>query len=41
MDPGGLKSYNDRIVGGPGGSRMTEAEMRESIVRSEEFEGKN
>ena len=40
-DPGGLTSYNERMVGGPSTGQMTEAEMRESIVRSDEFEEKN
>ena len=41
VDPGGLKSYNSRMIGGPALGQMTEAEMRESLLRSTEFDEKN
>ena len=36
VDPGGLASYNDAMTNG-----LDEAEMRESLVRSDEFNRKN
>ena len=41
VDPGGLESYNARMIGGPAAGQMTEAEMREHLIRSDEYNRKN
>lgn len=40
VDPGGLKSYSEAMTGGIHG-QLSEAEMREAIIRDDEFKRKN